>query len=261
MKEIPGERVEYTLRDIEAKELTKLFLVFERSFRAHLDHKVKNWMRQLKPLLQSHPELAPYIDYLTNEEIPKIRNSPNFNRYQGDLEKACAATSQISSDYDVAIGIAKKGLWLSYILDLYGLPTRDCLVIRTEPRTRFTVPLDFMVKKDVEGKRILVIDNDVVSAGTLNAVARHFAAAKAEVIDALVIYPWTEISREFYNMVRPNFRGKPTIHGERNDKVVLDATCEINPPVRKVISLHDYSVSEGEFHGLYERLEDRIRRQ
>src|SRR3989344_2244789 len=144
------------------------------------------------------------------EDIP--RNVPNLNQYRGDLERACDAATQLVGQYDIGIGIAKKGLWLSYIFGKHELTIKDISVIRLESNRRFILPLDPLYASDLNGKRVLLMDNDVVTAKTINSVAKEITTrANSSCIDVLLAYSHTELEPSFYEEVRTNFRNQPII--------------------------------------------------
>lgn len=226
-KKIINLREEYTVDEAVKSGLTELFRAFEKGFREYL---------------------FPYSLMNGAYGLNFIQNFPNFNRYKGDLEKACHAAQTISKDYDLGIGIAKKGLWLSYVFNLYGLPTLNTLVVRNGNEDRLINQTNTLNEDSVKGKKILLFDNDLVTGNTVNALADKLLILKPEFIDLLLIYNHTEITPEFYKQVKPLFKNKPDEIGKMADgKIVLDAMCEIPKTIRKSMSLENDFISDRKY--------------
>lgn len=240
MTELPLPRQEYTLEEAVLSGQAPLFIEFELAFRKYLQEKIAKWPI-VEKALQDRP-WAGILEEIQNNHIPLIADAPNFNQYKGDLERACAAAKHLSYRYDLGIGIAKKGLWTSFIFHLFGLPTRDCLAIRLGKygESVFTVPLDPLHTKDISGKRVLLFDNDAVTGRSVKTISDQLKLAHPKNIDLLLIYGHTEITKEFYETARKRFIHSPTIYGERNGNIVLDCRSEVLPYVNKVISIDEY---------------------
>lgn len=68
-------------------------------------------------------------------------------------------------EYDMGIGIAKGGLYCTYMFNQFGLPTKIANCHRKGEGATFEW-LDEINERDIEGKRIAVFDKDVVSGRT-----------------------------------------------------------------------------------------------
>ena len=240
MTPFPQPRQEYTPEEIRSHHLIELFLAFEQGFRRYLKDKVRQWPHVSQELEQRF-DLGTFLG-LTQEEVPRIVDSPNFNRYKGDLEAACAAAKHLAYRYDIGLGIAKKGVWLSYVFSLFGLKTADILAIRG-PRGVFCSPLDPLYSRDIAGKRVLLFDNDVVTGATVKTVSSHLRKARPSRIDILLVYGHTEVTPEYYSQIKDSFKGTPITYGNRDGKEVIDARCEIDPYVKKVFTVAEYDAS------------------
>lgn len=225
---------EYHLDEIKKAGLVDLFFKFERGYRNHLVKKVGGWpslAERIAPIIT--PAVLPV---LSEKLVPEIRDAPNYNRYKGYLERACCAAKRLRQNYDLGIGIAKKGLWMSYIFGKYGLTIRDILTVR-EGRNRFTVPLDEIYRRDITNKRIIIFENDVVTGGTLRDVSDHLRKAEPKSIDLLVVFGITRLKKEFYEQVKPEFKHDPHVCEKKDTEIAIDCSSEVLPYVRRIIAL------------------------
>jgi hypothetical protein len=252
MADMPPAREECTLEDIEKEGKTGLFVAFERAYRQWLQEKVDKWPAIRAPL--SKTISARTLSYIDQSLIPEIRAAPNFNRYKGHLERVCAAAHDLTAKYDVGMGIAKKGLWHSFVFNLHGLRTFDSLIVR-EGDFRLAFPLDPAFRKDFKGKKVLLFYNDVATGGTIKAAAKHLSSADPKSVDALLIYAVAEFQPGYFNQISPNFQRDTTVYGERNGAFVVDTSNEIKPYVRKVMALdRDYASKRGDLRVLAKKL-------
>ena len=227
---IINERQEYTSEQIINQRLVPLFRKFEQGFRQY------------------------------TAEILGFENryqTANFNRYIGCLERACHAAETLSLQYDVGIGIAKKGIWLSYIFSLYGLSTHDILVFRTGDTTRFTMPLTPLYKKDVFGKRVIIFDNDLVTGKTIERVAQGMLDEGAQQTDLLLVYGNTRISPTYFGQIKHNFRNKPKVVGRTiTEDIVINTKAEVPDSITCLFTLEkDFNPSRKHLTKLAKMLE------
>jgi len=233
-----NKREDYTLEEIVNSGKAELFETFNRNYVEWLNEKVEKWPEVAENYAKNVPPSL--LIELARKDIPEISESGNYNRLKGMLDQACAAAKHLVYRYDVGIGIAKKGLWLAYIFNLFGLKTVNYLMIRTGDG-RVAVALDRATEKDFAGKRVLLLDNDCVTGKSIKAAAEHLKAAGAKPVDALFMYSNTELKPEYYEEVKGKFKHNPKLLGERDGMIVLDATCEAAPHVRRIMSLeNDY---------------------
>lgn len=218
----------YSVDEIRNAGLVDLFLKFEEGFRSY------------EPLV--------LISRLTRIHPKEV--ATNFNMFDGHLEMACNAAQSIGKDYDLGMGIAKKGLWLSYVFNLHGLPTYDVLVERHKEQ-RKRIPLSPLTRKLVKDKNILIFDNDIVTGNTVNTVSKDMVEAGAKRTDLLLVYQNTRLNRSFYNQVSSSFQGKPKLIGEVDDReneiLVVNTECEIPKNISQYRSL-EMDFSSGRQH-------------
>ena len=96
----------------------------------------------------------------------------------------------LAEKYDVGVGIAKGGLELAYMIHLFGLDTR---VVESHSRYRDKVrkKSTFQTQdniSNIEGKRVLVLENDTVRGLTLKRVGDELKKYSPSVIDVAFIH-------------------------------------------------------------------------
>ncbi|MBS3080547.1 hypothetical protein J4221_03685 [Candidatus Pacearchaeota archaeon] len=208
----------------------------------------ESFMIYIRSLLLTGRIILDFLSYKDDvkkelEEILSDNNCiqfPNFNRYVGELERACHASQTLSDNYDLGIGIAKKGSWLSYIFQLHGFPAKDIYVIRTGDKKRFGHPLAPLISNEIEDKRILIFDNDLVTGESVNVVADKMLKARAEYVDLLLVYKNTRQEIKNWNVVKKRLKHKPKIIGETSfQEYIVDTSQEIPSSIRKTLSLEE----------------------
>ncbi|MBW2993434.1 hypothetical protein KY317_02575 [Candidatus Woesearchaeota archaeon] len=91
----------------------------------------------------------------------------------------------LADKYDIGIGIAKGGLYLTYIFDLFGLETRIAQSHRNSRGATFRWR-EKVVPEELEGKDLVVFDKDVVSGRTTTRVLRELQKYNPNKIDLVV---------------------------------------------------------------------------
>ncbi len=181
--------------------------------------------------------------------IPKIE-APNYNQYPGHLASAWNAVQSLISKYDTIVGIARKGLWLSFLFALENpSKVRELYVARAAGR-RVTAPISHFVTADVKNKRILLLDNDALTARTVAYVAGEFMKRGATHVDALFVEPHCEppglTSANIHEMA---FLDTPRVLGVReNGTFVIDYRSQLRQVagLRRIKSLQDFRVPDNQ---------------
>ncbi len=207
-------RQEYSPSDLRDRGLTRLFLEFQSLFETYADNALgANGINHVKV--------------------------PNFNQHVGDLERACLAAQTLAPQYDLGVGIAKKGTWLSFVFMLHGFPTYEMLVERVDfsSARRIIHPPPFL--PSVEGKRILLFDNDVHTGKSLDAMAQNLLGQGAAAVDALLVYHISEMTRPVYQTYCRTrlFTGHPPIVGRNGSKMVVETVSQRPSSIRKMMTL------------------------
>ena len=147
--------------------------------------------RSVDLIIENH---AP--DYFTEAFSPdqkqEIRN--RYDSFKTETEFECAgggfelyealnAAYELKDQYDVVVGVAKGGLYSSFVFDLIGIDMKLCEAHKKgEDETTFEWHSDFL--EDLEGKRVLVLDKDVRSGRSLTRVVdelQQYSPAKVGV--------------------------------------------------------------------------------
>ena len=123
------------------------------------------------------------------EEFKRWINEKGFSKApEPDLPSISKMTYNLSGEYDLGIGIAKGGLFLAYLSNLFGLDTK---IIEYHGRKKGDTPkwIDEHTPQELKGKKIIVFDNDVVSGVTTHGVLRELQQYEPERIDLALILP------------------------------------------------------------------------
>ena len=147
---------------------------------------------------------------------------------RGALAGACRAAHELIPQYDVGIGIAKKGMWLSFIFSELGLETYDVFVARTGENDRFTFPMDPLYGQMLKGKRILLFDNDAITGQSISVVAEGFdSKVSPQSIDVLLISRYSHISEEYYSQIKDKLADGQLIGRSEKGKYVIDTFAQL----------------------------------
>ncbi|MBI4149637.1 phosphoribosyltransferase [Candidatus Woesearchaeota archaeon] len=120
------------------------------------------------------------------------------------LAQAAHTAARLARTYDFGIGIASGGLWLSYVMEMYGLP-----VLITGPQKRGK-GVRWRTIDDLSGitdKKVLVLENDVATGKTLQKAAEEIMRFSPRQLDLLLVidYNWGVPDSQVYNRVPSEF--------------------------------------------------------
>lgn len=127
-------------------------------------------------------------------EVSKTHNSFYGNHY---LSYAKEAAKVLRSEYDLGIGLAKDGLWLQFVFDHYGMPTKAVRLNR-KGKGAIWKPIDNITREDVNNKKIILFDNDAITGRTLKRAVKELENYYPEFIDLMLIHKHTPISLSKY---------------------------------------------------------------
>jgi hypothetical protein len=92
----------------------------------------------------------------------------------------------VANQYDLGIGVAKGGLFPTYIFRLFGLDTRLVEYHRKEKGKKLRW-VDSVSPQEVKDKKVLVLDNDRVTGKTTNVIYRILQKCGPEQIDLALL--------------------------------------------------------------------------
>jgi len=120
------------------------------------------------------------------------------------VNETCEATQTLIPKYDLGIEIATDGLCPGYIFHLHGFPTK-AVKLRRRGRGAIWQPLEDLSQEDVEGKKLLLFDNDVVTGRTLNRTVRELGKYSPEYMDLLLMHETTFLTVDAYKKWNKNY--------------------------------------------------------
>ncbi len=122
-----------------------------------------------------------------------------------DLSKKCAAAKRVSQEYDVGIVIAQGGTPLGYVVKQFGLPV---LIVDMKRHTSGVTwkPLDEITEETIKEKRIIVIENDVLTGETLKRAYEELNKLYPKSIDVLLTLANTLVTGRDYEIIQERFR-------------------------------------------------------
>ncbi len=173
--------------------------------------------------------------------------------HEGMLASACRAAKQLQGEYDFAIGIAKKGLWSSFVFSLMGIPTKDAVVVRDKEWRRM-FPMDEITTSIVSGKKILLLDNDAVTGRTISTVLDELDGAGARQVDVLLIHRYSHLETAFFEQIKDSLAPEQHIGKAKTGKQVIDTFSSLPAKIKRKMAL------ETDFRGRNKDLQELRRR-
>jgi len=118
-----------------------------------------------------------------------LRRLPSYPEFSTIVDEAIKVVKNI--DFDIIVGIATGGVILaSYLACRLNKPVG---YIRVERKGHGT---DRLLEADVEGKRVLIVDDVSTTGGSIESAAREIMKNGGKVVGALVIVDREEGARE-----------------------------------------------------------------
>ncbi|MFH1393467.1 MAG: hypothetical protein ABII71_02405 [Candidatus Micrarchaeota archaeon] len=171
------------------------------------------------------------------ELLVNPKEIPNYSTQRGALESACRAAAELSGDYDVGIGIAKKGMWLSFIFSTLGLTTYDIMVVR-DGGNRTMMPMDRLSPDVLDGSRVLLFDNDAITGGSANAIAALIrAATNPKHIDVLLVNGYAHLKQKAFKPVRDQLAQGQHLGVTKSKRHVIDTLEFSGSLIRRKMAL------------------------
>ena len=200
------------------------------------------------PTEKGEVKITPFVD---------PRGIQSWSLQKGAIESACRAAAELIPEYDVGIGIAKKGLWLSFMFKLLGLQTYDVSIVRDGDQ-RVCAPMSELYKETLKDKRILVLENDAVTGKTLGTLLDLFdkTGIPYQHIDVLLISRYAHLQPAYVEQVRDKIAKGQYIGRDEERRFVVDTFSHIPARFRRKMAL------ETDFKGRHkdmERLKERLK--
>lgn len=168
-----------------------------------------------------------YETYIASQvSKAKAKTAPSFSRFHY-LNEACGIAQKLHKDYDLGIALATDGLWLGYIAKQFDFPTLNVKMGRRFNGAIWN-PIDEVCRETIEGKKIVVFDNDIVTGRTIKRAAREIKKLNPEYADLLLVYGHTEVSPYNYHKWKRFMSDNCRVLG--NDvfgNYHLDSLCQI----------------------------------
>ena len=157
-------------------------------------------------------------------------------------EEACRAAQTLRTQYDLGIALATDGLWLGYVFQVHGFPTK-AVKLRRIGRGATWEPIDPITPQEVEAKRIILFDNDVVTGRTIKRAVKEVSRFSPEYIDLLLVYEMTCLNRKMYHKWKKKWRlGRGTYSSDQKD-IWINTRDRVPQGIRKVRTLqHDFKL-------------------
>ncbi len=118
-------------------------------------------------------------EYIGPENIEKFHSQ--FHRWFSELGykdtevfayslgKTANMAHNMKDEYDISVGIAKGGLFSAYIFSKFGIHTKLAEAHAGTNNKTFEW-IDDVIPEEIEGKRVLVLENDLISGETSRKV-------------------------------------------------------------------------------------------
>ncbi|MBW3019461.1 phosphoribosyltransferase [Candidatus Woesearchaeota archaeon] len=154
----------------------------------------KEWLESHEGIEDLYSKLEEGFQHYVLEKVgpemaEKVSPFGLFERTVGGF-KALKAIREIILEYDHGIELAKDGLFLGYLCSLYGLDTRAVKLSR-RGRGATWKPLEPI--PDLNGKRVLVLDNDAITGRTLRRAGRELQSMGPKRVDLMLMFSSTPL--------------------------------------------------------------------
>ena len=147
-----------------------------------------------------------HLDLIQGLVLPKIAEIPSadvrpYTLEKGMIERVWRSAKTLKNDYDIAISIAKKGLWQSHLFRLAGWEVSDILSMRLNLTKRLTLPLDPLFPK-LRGKRVLILENDVFTGNSIRSVSDALTSLGASKVDVFLLFGYLTLTGEEFDLAK-----------------------------------------------------------
>lgn len=94
---------------------------------------------------------------------------------------------ELSNKYDIGIGIAKGGLCLTWVFNLFGLKTKVVEAHRKGIGATFRY-VDRISLEDIRDKKVVIFDKDIVTGRTTRRIIRELKRFKPKSLDLILFH-------------------------------------------------------------------------
>jgi hypothetical protein len=201
-KGLPGTEAYFTPPLLDLMKVNDAVLTFEQSFTRYLGKTMERAQRRYERIMRSVEGrwVPPVLDAEIRGIIAGIPSTTSFSSHIGVLNSGWAAAEQLRGEYDMKLGMARKGLWLSHVFDLAGWEGNDVLVMRGGFNDRrINIFLD--PDEQLSGKRVLLLDNDLMTGQSASNLAKHVMMdCKAKEVGVLTVYDHCDLTQEEFEI-------------------------------------------------------------
>lgn len=253
-REIIKNREKNQIKDLKERGEFELYSRFQQGFMDYVKARLE-FGRNILQLYDINPELKNYLENILG---PGNENKfPNFNRYVNHLELACNAARELKDKYDIGIGIAKKGTWLSYVFNVFNKNSIDLLVLRYED-IRLVHALSPLLSENIKNQRVLLYENDLVTGESVRQFSEKLMQKNPKSIDLLLVYRHARLEQDFYEQIKTKLRKKSKVLGKtEKGEIVIDSTNQVPEIINRTYALEtDFSPNNPKLNELLKKLED-----
>lgn len=157
------------------------------------------------------------LSYMGQDKVNLLHNKFfNWASAKGVQEPIAFETVQsikiahsLADDYDIGVGISRGGLFLTYLFEKFGLKNKLVDAHKKDRNVTFRWMTDFS-DADFYGKKVAVIDKDVITGRTSGAVLNKVKKHKPYSIDLILVHNPT---KEHYGSLIENVpKGYDDVH-------------------------------------------------
>lgn len=194
---LPGTEAFLTPLLLQLLGIPGMMAEFEAGFQRYLGKVTGEAMEAFGRIVGRHgPDwLEGGIGAAVLGKIQDIPGTESYSSHLACLNSAWTAADELRDLYDIKMGIARKGLWLSYIFSLAGWEDGNILSLRLNGEFERINMLISPHPDSISGKRILLLDNDMLSGESVDTVARSMQElCGASEVGVLTVYGHCSLS-------------------------------------------------------------------
>jgi hypothetical protein len=135
--------------------------------------------------------------YIRSKGFPLQGDEAFFAARGFQLAVACRAANKLAPEYDVGIGLAWGGAPISFIFEKHGLPVKLVAAKRKGAGVIWR-PIDELNYELLRGRKVLVLEIDVLAGRTLRRAMNELEQYKPSKIDLLLERSHTFIPISYY---------------------------------------------------------------